>query len=42
VQNSNYGFYQSSTAVFESMGNNLVAGNLAANTNGTITPISGQ
>jgi hypothetical protein len=37
-----YGFVQSSTAELDSFGNNRLAGNLPADTSGTITPISTQ
>jgi hypothetical protein len=30
------------SVTFESLGNNFVRGNIAGNTNGTITPITGQ
>ena len=42
TENAGFGFYQSGTATFESLSNNLVAGNLAGQTTGAITPIAGH
>ena len=42
TENGLYGFYQSGTAVFESLGNNLVAGNQTGDTVGMITLIAGH
>ena len=42
TNNTSNGFVQSSTGVFESLGNNLVRGNTGGDTSGTITVIAAQ
>ena len=42
TENAGIGFYQTGTASFESLSNNLVAGNLGGDTVGAITPIAGH
>jgi hypothetical protein len=41
AQNGGAGFSQSDGCTFESLGNNLVSGNTAGHTEGTITTVSG-
>lgn len=42
TENTGIGFYQTGTASFESLGNNLVAGNLGGDAAGTITPLAAR
>jgi hypothetical protein len=42
TNNTEFGFVQSGTGVFKSLGNNLLDGNGTANTSGTITPLPSQ